>query len=192
MNAADTASSPQDRETAAAQCTDLILRLWEHRSHWPAGWPPDTAADVAEALRNRSYPFEIIPIPADGDSLTWLTTLRFAEDSLKQETALWTLAALADEDAAAIKSWLGQEGTQLEENEAEILGTIAESAAKAPELLARHLTTSRTANQETTSPAARATAVAARLRSLAATRLRVAEQVASVIIAQADADSSKE
>jgi hypothetical protein len=99
---------------------------------------------------------------------------------------LWTLAALADEDIAGIQSWLRQQGAQLQENEAEILKTVAKTAAEAPELLARHLATNRTANQGTNSATARAAAVAARLNSITAVRLRVAEQVASAIIARAD------
>jgi hypothetical protein len=137
-------------------------------------------------LRDRTHPFEKISVPTDGNSLTWLTTLRFAEDSLKKETVLWTLAALADEDIAGIQSWLRQEGAQLQENEAEILKTIAETAAEAPELLARHLATNKTANQDTNSATARAAAVTARLKSITAARLRVAEQVANTIITRAD------
>lgn len=184
MHASGTAGSPQEREAAASQCADLILQLWEHRSDWPTGWPPPTAAGVADALRERSHPYEKFPVPADEASLTWLATLQFANGCLEEEATLWQLAALADENPDDIRAWTDQEGTELGESEAALLEAILESSSTAPELLASHLTAGKARRQDIDVPVTRASAVVARLKSLATMRLRVAEKVADAITAK--------
>lgn len=53
MKAVDQARSAVARQRAVRHATDLILSLWEHRSAWPNGWPPEPARARIEQLDNR-------------------------------------------------------------------------------------------------------------------------------------------
>ena len=51
LDEAATGSTRPRRETAAAQATDLILRLWQQRRDWPSGWPPGDWSRLLERLQ---------------------------------------------------------------------------------------------------------------------------------------------
>lgn len=53
MKAVDRARSAVARQRAVRHATDLILSLWEHRSAWPSGWPPEPARARIEQLDDR-------------------------------------------------------------------------------------------------------------------------------------------
>lgn len=42
--------TPTHSNQAAHACRDAILQLWQHRTHWPTGWPPARALKMAELL----------------------------------------------------------------------------------------------------------------------------------------------
>lgn len=44
------ATSAPDSDARAAEARTAILQLWQHRSSWPAGWPPPRAAKMARIL----------------------------------------------------------------------------------------------------------------------------------------------
>src|SRR5438132_2522606 len=46
IDAAKKARGNAARARADANATELILRLWAHRSNWPKGWPPESAVTV--------------------------------------------------------------------------------------------------------------------------------------------------
>jgi hypothetical protein len=54
INTAEQAAARQDpdADNRAAEARAAILDLWEHRSAWPRGWPPDRAAALVRLLND--------------------------------------------------------------------------------------------------------------------------------------------
>ena len=73
------------RREAVTHASDLILKLWEHRSHWPNGWPPADARRRAEQL---TQPSAMEANPETSGS-PWLDHLRDLEGIWLEEAVLW-------------------------------------------------------------------------------------------------------
>src|SRR5689334_16355856 len=50
LDEAEHGRSAKRRDAAATRATDLVLEIWKHRSAWPTGWPPESAAAVLKAI----------------------------------------------------------------------------------------------------------------------------------------------
>lgn len=107
MDAAVRSRTRADREAAAQQAADLILRLWRHRHEWPRGWPPGELGTLLERLheiettpawrgRRRS---SHDPQPGWASALTELDMLAAAE---KQIATSASLASIREE----LEAWL--------------------------------------------------------------------------------------
>lgn len=130
-DAEDSSSDSDDRRKAVTACTELILRVWQHRTHWPQGWPPPDAADILDALKLRSR-WQRAALPDDPAEVSWTTTLPAIIDSLEYDQTLWTLAALAEQDPGQLRSWLDQDGAAIATDERETLMAIHAIADDAP------------------------------------------------------------
>jgi len=52
------ARSKAARREAEKRALELILLLWEQRSNWPSGWPPEGARQLFDRARTQSTPFD--------------------------------------------------------------------------------------------------------------------------------------
>ena len=83
--AAERSRTEAARREAITHASDLILKLWEHRSDWPDGWPPEDARRRAEQFtQSRATDAE----PGKSGS-PWLDRLRELEDIWLEEGLLW-------------------------------------------------------------------------------------------------------
>jgi hypothetical protein len=178
------------REDAARACTDLVLRVWEARSNWPQGWPPESAAQVVASLEERA-PWERAILPEREDDLSWLTTLPAAFSSLEEEKELWRLIALADTDPSDIRAWLEQPGARFGQAEKRQLESISDTAERASERLVRRLASPdlrrgrrRSDGEMPPIDAELGELTIRRMRQLARARLRLGERVAAAAKAQ--------
>ena len=112
IDEAERAPSPRKRSALRRECAEVIQRLWDRRSHWPSGWPPDSAARLTEALdstepnRRRLSPSEGLAaaLPAlleihRNEAQAWLDSILLATDTSSEETWLkdWTEEMKEDE-----------------------------------------------------------------------------------------------
>jgi hypothetical protein len=116
IDRANKAATPKARNTAAADAADLVLRLWAHRSNWPKGWPPPSAAKVLGALDPQPY-------AADGSlsGSPWVDSLHRLADLHTREQHLWIDFGLLDLELEAEQRALSDEGADLREDEREVL-----------------------------------------------------------------------
>jgi hypothetical protein len=79
----------KDKDAAA----DLILRLWEHRTSWPNGWPPEQAETFRRGLRDDRY--EPRSASAD-DKNPWLARIGELSELHREEYEVWRRLAFAE------------------------------------------------------------------------------------------------
>jgi hypothetical protein len=73
LAAVNRARSARARSQAVQQAAHLVMLLWEHRSHWPSGWPPHQIRDQLAQLEPRTGPFDRDPEPSGSP---WFDALR--------------------------------------------------------------------------------------------------------------------
>ena len=95
--------------------------------HWPQGWPPENALQVADALAPRPAWSAGLRGREDQDP-SWLQVLRDALESIERERRLWLTAAFLELDPAAARSWLEQRGAELAEDERRALESVVNAA----------------------------------------------------------------
>jgi hypothetical protein len=122
MERAESTVDAVEREAIRRQCSDLIIRLWERRAHWPYGQP---LAGVAELLKSlvsdeTSYPRQHRHREIDVDSRSWIGVLPLIRKLQDREEDICRNVAIADVDLEAHREWLTQHGTELSEEEREI------------------------------------------------------------------------
>ena len=135
IQAADDArsTSAPDAGARAAEARAAIFQLWQHRSDWPAGWPPPRAAHMArilEKLPDSSIPLWqpatplsrihelhhdllallVAIVTSDGDDVEqgWLKA--FGGLLTPDEAAMLTLAATAEQRMSRHFNWQEPDG----------------------------------------------------------------------------------
>jgi hypothetical protein len=154
-----------DRESAAREVGDLILRVWERRTSWPTGWPPETAAHLTELLSDR-YP-RYRSDEEQGSPSPWLDALQRLERVHWREKQILLQAALADLDLGDERRALKRYGDVLGDNELGLLKSLTSAQESAFRALLNELDEDEAA---LAAPTRRAEATAERLRSLAEER----------------------
>lgn len=107
LDVAETGRTKAQREAAAEQATDLIVRLWQQRREWPGGWPPGEWSTLLERLQE----LETTPtwqlrfsssssVPAD-----WAAALKEFDRIEIAERHIVMSAALVSMDAKNIEDW---------------------------------------------------------------------------------------
>lgn len=150
IDAASKARSVAAQRRTAAEAADLVLRLWEHRSHWPKGWPPAAAVKVLAALDRSPYQRERAP-----SGSPWLDLLSRLEDLQASERRIWFGASLVDLDLEDVTAVLADDSIELGEEERRVFegllqlreratrelfdGTIPQSAEQRAEVARREL-----------------------------------------------------
>jgi hypothetical protein len=113
------AGTPKAKNKVAAEAADLVLRLWAHRSNWPKGWPPESAAKVLAALEPQPYRTDGPP-----SGSPWIDSLRRLADLQAKEWRLWTDFGLLDLDLGAEQRALSDESGNLRDDEREVLAQL--------------------------------------------------------------------
>jgi hypothetical protein len=111
-----------NREQIKRECTDLILRVWEHRSHWPKGWPPPAAAELLQALDDSHPATRRRRIPKMTSWLDGLSKLRKLHD---REDSVWRKASIASLDIQQELMWLTNDPDSLSEDQKNTLQTLS-------------------------------------------------------------------
>lgn len=123
MDRAERAPTGAEREAARRECSDLVIKLWERRSHWPHGRPLAEVAGLLKNLlddetnygrRDRQYEVEI-------DAQSWIGILPRLRQLQYREDEVCRSAAIADFDLEADRKWLSEHGQDLSEEEREIM-----------------------------------------------------------------------
>lgn len=165
-------------EAAKKEATKVILDLWQHRSHWPEGWPPVSAAAFAERF---AAPQSRPDVPEPTGS-AWLDRLGRFDAIADEEERLWRDAALLDLDEnQPFDEILVQEA---DEEERAIISVAAEQAGRARSDLVRLFRHDAVLLGNRTE---RGHAVARRLEELATKRAELVQQVIEYLDAPPDA-----
>jgi hypothetical protein len=165
LDRSEKARRKTDRETAAREIEDLILRVWEQRTSWPTGWPPETAARITDLLADR-YPRYRSDEEQESPS-PWLDALQRLERVHWREKQILLQAALADLDLGDERRGLECYGDVLGDNELGMLKSLTSAQESALAALLKALDEDEAA---LAAPRRRGEATAERLRSLAEER----------------------
>jgi hypothetical protein len=119
MEGAEQAETEAEREAAKRECTNVIIRLWEHRAKFPFK-PP--LADIAKFLKNlTSDPSPSHwekPKPPDG---TWDSILPHLEKLQEREYRICRNAAIAETSLEEEREWLEEHPQEMSDDECEII-----------------------------------------------------------------------
>ena len=124
------ARSERTRSKAAADASDLVLRLWANRSHWPRGWPPESAVKVLRALDRDPYRRERGP-----SGSPWLDALSRFDELHADERRIWVGVALFDLDLDEEVRALEDQTGELDAGEREVLEGLVRQRDRATEEL---------------------------------------------------------
>ncbi len=89
----------EEDESARAEITETVLKLWAHRWSWPDGWPPESARRQLTWLFGPGRGGH--PQPNDSTS----QFMRRVADALSDEYKFWLWAASATTDPDSEDAW---------------------------------------------------------------------------------------
>jgi hypothetical protein len=92
LQAVERSRSVAARNRAVQHATDLILKLWQTRSSWPEGWPPETARAIIDQITSRPS-WEGDPEPTGSP---WVDRFREMFGLWQQELRLWWMLGLLE------------------------------------------------------------------------------------------------
>lgn len=119
MERAEQAETEAEREAAKREYTNVIIRLWEHRSKFPFK-PP--LADIAKFLRNLTSDLPPShwekPEPPDG---TWNSILPHLEKLQEREYSICRNAAIAEISLEQEREWLEEHREEMSDDECDII-----------------------------------------------------------------------
>lgn len=154
-------------EQARQEATDLILRLWSHRSDWPHGWPPAETEKVRRWLETPAFPER----PQQRDpTAPWLSRLPDLKRLHHEEYEIWLRLALAEADLDKDVADSEELEENLEERELSYLRMLALNRQSALEHFAEHL-------KDEDSPLARARLARRELDDVETRRRQLFEEV---------------
>jgi hypothetical protein len=113
---------------AAGACREAILQLWQHRSHWPTGWPPARALQMARLLERLDGEEPYAPW-RDQNLLTALQTTHH-----RLLSALVDCVAVGEDDTVETK-WLQRFPGRLTVDEVVLLTRAVETSTRLSQLV---------------------------------------------------------
>lgn len=157
---ADKARKKADRDALKSSVADLVLRLWQHRSCWPEGWPPSSAVAILDQLEQseRFFPGRVEP----GNS-PWLDAFGKLKSIQAEEQAVWIEAGLLDFDMRQEREAIENHAQDLDTDERETLERLLKMHERARLAILALLDNDEVALD---SPSNRAVAIADRLAEL--------------------------
>jgi hypothetical protein len=129
MDRAERVPAGAEREAARRECSDLIIKLWGQRSHWPHGRPLAGVAGLVKNLINdqTNYGSRYQQYEVKIDVHSWIGILPSLRHLQYREDEVCRSAAIADFDLEADRKWLTEHGPDLSDEEREIMsGLISE------------------------------------------------------------------
>jgi hypothetical protein len=96
---AETASNDAIRDAARDKAALLVAQLWHARGGWPRGWPPDSAREFVDGIKNAQSRYYGDPGPLP----PWLSTLPALVGLEAEEKEAWVYAALLELDADELR-----------------------------------------------------------------------------------------
>ncbi len=118
MERAEQAETEAEQEAAKNECTDVIIRLWEHRAKFPFK-PP--LADIAKFLKNlTSDPSPSHwekPEPPNG---TWDSILPHLKKLQEREYKICHDVAIAETSLEEVSKWLEEDRQEMSDDECQI------------------------------------------------------------------------
>jgi len=126
MDRAEQAPAGAEGEAARRECSDLIIKLWERRSHWPHGRPLAEVAGLLKTLINdrTNYRSRYEQHEVKVDPRSWLGILPRLRELRYREDEVCRSAAIADFDLESDRKWLAEHGPDLSDEEREIMGGL--------------------------------------------------------------------
>jgi hypothetical protein len=122
-------SDEAKREEAQETCCELILKLWERRTHWPHGQPLDRVAALLAQLVASQDAYAHSPSIS---GRPWTDALPKARRLMAREDSVWTEAALAEvskEDIEKENEWVRTQGEHLSADETKIIEQLTSLTA---------------------------------------------------------------
>lgn len=115
LDRAENERSAKAREAAAVAASDLVLRIWRHRSAWPRGWPPKSSVAALRALDPPPYER---PQPSGSP---WLDALPNLDRIQSRERTAWLHLGLADLPFDDEERWLDDGDVEMTQRERAVL-----------------------------------------------------------------------
>lgn len=121
MQAADEAETDDERESARSKCTDLILRLWERRKHWPYGDPLQRVSETLSAIVGEPSFGEPSEPNQPSPSGKWDLVFQDMQELQRQENLVLLHAMSAGMRLEPGKQWLEDHGNLMSGKERDLL-----------------------------------------------------------------------
>lgn len=121
MQAADDAETEEERESAQSKCTDLILRLWERRKHWPYGDPLQRVSETISAIVGEPNFNEPSEPNQPSPSGKWESVFQEVQEHQRQEILVLLYAMSASMKLEPSKDWLEDHGGLMAPKEKDLL-----------------------------------------------------------------------
>lgn len=125
-----------EEEKAKVAATDLILRLWAHRSDWPQGWPPPETEKLRERLEAPLFPARAVP---DDDGSRWLGRLSELQRLQHDEYQVWLRLALVEADIENEIAQAEGQADDLQDDELSLLRLLGGHRKRALEHFTQHI-----------------------------------------------------
>jgi len=109
----------EERESACAECTELILRLWSMRDDWPDGPPMGRILSLLEDLDNQGRHRWTRGEPKDLQGL-----FRRLDDLGKEERDRVLDALVSRMDLTLESEWISEQGNHLSEEETKLYARL--------------------------------------------------------------------
>jgi hypothetical protein len=117
MTAAKKAKSVEARRDAAANATELILRVWARRERWPEGWPPKSARERMSRLETGPL---FARVEREDSGSAWIDRFGQLHDIGIEEQRIWWMVGLLEQGIDDVRDALdgappaSQEGDDFE------------------------------------------------------------------------------
>jgi hypothetical protein len=115
MERVDQANSEPEREAAKRECTEVILRVWDKRRHWPQGQPLADLSAFLNTLSSEPHPMQYTK--SEPSTLSWVEVLPLIRNLAEHEDQIVLDAAIADLDLDQDRRWLEEHPDELSEEE---------------------------------------------------------------------------
>lgn len=126
MRKAEEADSDEERDAARSECTDLIIRLWERRNHWPYGSPLDRVTETLSAITSEPEIGDLPEPDRPDPSMRWEKMFQDLRKLQNEETSVLLYAMAANVELSVEEDWIGDHRTILVDQEREVLSSLIE------------------------------------------------------------------
>ena len=129
INEVENEPNPKRKAKAEQRCFELILRVWNsrtnlHRNARPTGRIEEAIDSLAAMEQVRSFSAQYLTEDKNKQSNHWLTFARKSYANDKRMAAISILAGVLENDFGAERRWLEDHGSQLSDEEKELIDLL--------------------------------------------------------------------